>query len=83
MAKTVQDKKKTNFIIACGYCLVVIVILINYLTTPSNKKPYRDGTKPAHLKNSAKNSPSINDNKLLNIILDYTFIKNKGGVALC
>lgn len=53
MAKTVQDKKKTNFIIACGYCLVVIVILINYLTTPSNKKPYRDGTKPAHLKNSA------------------------------
>ncbi len=53
MSKTVQNKKTANFIIACGYCLVVVVILINYLIKPPTKNQFREGTRPAHQKNAA------------------------------
>ncbi|MBR4570524.1 MAG: hypothetical protein IKO19_07675 [Candidatus Riflebacteria bacterium] len=42
------DKRKVNFIIACGYCLFVIVILFNYLTKTSKRSSYREGTRRAH-----------------------------------
>ena len=43
------DKRKVNYFIACGYCLVVVIILFNYLRTPHNSKgSYRDGTRAAH-----------------------------------
>ena len=42
------DKRKVNFIIACGYCLFVIIILFNYLTKPSKRSSYREGTRRAH-----------------------------------
>ena len=41
------DKRKVNYIIACGYCLVVIIILFNYLRTP-RKTAFREGTRAAH-----------------------------------
>ena len=44
--KSAQDKKKSNFIIACGYCLVVVVILINYLGKTSKRSGLRDGVRP-------------------------------------
>lgn len=94
MSKTIQDKKKTNFIIACGYCLVVIVILINYLTTPSNKKQYRDGTKPAHLNSALDKAGNdlesqLNETKRMNremreMLLDIQNAKssnNRGNVV--
>ena len=42
------DKRKVNFIIACGYCLFVIIILFNYLTKTSKRSTYREGTRRAH-----------------------------------
>ena len=42
------DKRKVNFIIACGYCLFVIVILFNYLTKTTKRTTYREGTRRAH-----------------------------------
>ena len=42
------DKRKVNFIIACGYCLFVIIILFNYLTKTSKRSSYREGTRRAH-----------------------------------
>jgi hypothetical protein len=42
------DKRKVNFIIACGYCLFIIIILFNYLTKTSKRSTYREGTRRAH-----------------------------------
>ena len=42
------DKRKVNFIIACGYCLFVIIILFNYLTKTPKRSTYREGTRKAH-----------------------------------
>ena len=42
------DKRKVNFIIACGYCLFVIIILFNYLTKAPKRSTYREGTRRAH-----------------------------------
>ncbi len=42
------DKRKINYLIACGYCLVVIIILFNYLRTPRKNKNYREGTRASH-----------------------------------
>ena len=42
------DKRKVNYIIACGYCLFVIIILFNYLTKTSKRSSYREGTRRAH-----------------------------------
>ena len=41
------DKRKINYFIACGYCLVILIILFNYLRTP-RKTSFREGTRAAH-----------------------------------
>lgn len=46
--KQVKDKRKSNMIIAIGYCLLVIVLLINYFaktSSNSNKISYREFAK--------------------------------------
>ncbi len=85
------DKRKVNFIIACGYCLFVIVILFNYLTKTSKRSSYREGTRKAHENaevytagNDLENQ--LNEQKRMNkemreMLIDIQNAKNNNAIA--
>ncbi|MBQ3643292.1 MAG: hypothetical protein II961_01730 [Candidatus Riflebacteria bacterium] len=83
------DKRKFNFIIACGYCLFVIIILFNYLTKAPKRTSYREGTRKAH--DNVESYPSghelenqLNEQRRMNkemreMLIDIQNAKNANG----
>ena len=57
------DKRKVNYLIACGYCLVILIILFNYLRTP-RKGSFREGTRPSHSDQAIDNANQELENQL-------------------
>ncbi|MBP5469242.1 MAG: hypothetical protein J6Z11_08370 [Candidatus Riflebacteria bacterium] len=57
------DKRKINYFIACGYCLVILIILFNYLRTP-RKASFREGTRAAHSNNALNEANKELENQL-------------------
>ena len=57
------DKRKINYFIACGYCLVILIILFNYLRTP-RKTAFREGTRAAHSNNALNEANKELENQL-------------------
>lgn len=57
------DKRKINYFIACGYCLVILIILFNYLRTP-RKTSFREGTRAAHSDNTSNEANKELENQL-------------------
>ena len=85
------DKRKVNFIIACGYCLFVIIILFNYLTKTSKRSSYREGTRRAHdiqepYGNGSELEDQLKEQKRMNkemreMLIDIQNAKNNNAAA--
>ncbi len=81
---TFTNKRKINFIIAIGYCFVVIVILFNYLSKSSRRTTYREGTRRAHEEQQINNEleNQLNEQKRMNkemreMLIDIQNAKNE------